>query len=253
MKQRGYTILELLVALGLLMTVMALVYAGVRPQMLNAGKVTRQARMQGETRGAFDLMSRDLRMAGYGLDLTMPGVPAPAVQGTDTTFWGNFTNVKTTGSGAGSVVTVANGTGFAVNNYLVISSTLFGGEARPIAGVSANTIVLATPLSRTYPANSPVSQLEPIRYSVNGSNVLLRNGQAALTGVNSSTVQYYLSDGTLVTSPPADPSKIRTALVSLVTRPADEPASSPMPDTLHVDAEVRVRNIGLVNVSTPGP
>ena len=254
MKQRGFTIVELLVSLGVLMTVLALVYTGLRPQVQHAGQITRSAQMQGETRGAFDLMSRDLRMAGYGLDLTMPGVPPPAVQGTDTTLWGNFTNIKTTGSGAGSIVTVASATGFAASNYLVISSTLFGGEARPIAGVSGNTVVLATPLSRTYAAGSEVHQLEPVRYALNGTTrVLSRNAQAALTGVYSNSIQYYLSDGSLSALPPTDPSLIRTALVTLVTVPADQPASVPIQDDLHVTAEVRVRNLGLVNPVRTGP
>lgn len=248
MKQRGYTIVELLVSLTLLMTILALVYTGVRPQAQHAQEITGSAQMQGETRAAYDLVARDLRMAGYGLDLTMPGVPAPAIQGSDTTLWGNITNVKTTGSGAGSVVTVASGTGFAAGNYLVITSTLFGGEAKLIAGVAVNTVVLASPLSRTYAAGSAVRQLEPIRYSVNGSGVLLRNGQAALTGVNSETIQYYLDDGSLSAAPPSDPSRIRTALVTLVTKPSNQSASAPMPDDLHVTAEVRVRNLGLINV-----
>lgn len=248
MNQRGYTIVELLVALGLLLSVLALVYTGVKPQMQHAQEITGSAQMQAETRAAYDLMARDLRMAGYGLDLTMPGVPAPTIQGTDTTLWGNFTNVKTTGSGAGSVVSVVSGTGFVAGNYLVISSTLFGGEAKLIAGVAMNTIVLASPLSRTYAAGSAVSQLEPIRYSVNGSGVLQRNGQAALTGVNSETVQYYLDDGSLSITPPSDPSRIRTALVTLVTKPSNQQSGAPMPDDLHVTAEVRVRNLGLVNV-----
>jgi type II secretory pathway pseudopilin PulG len=246
LNQRGYTIVEMLVAMGMLMTVMALVYVGVRPQVQHAGNLTRMARMQGETRGAFDLIARDMRMAGYGLDLTMPGVPAPAVYGSDMTFWGNFGNVKTTGSGAGSTVTVANGAGFQPNNYLVITSTVFGGEAKPIAGVSGNTVILASPLSRAYAAGSAVRQLEPVRYQTNGQQVLLRNSQAALTGVSSATIHYYLKDGSLVTTPPSDPANMRTALVSLVAVPSDAPAGS-TPDDLNVSAEVRIRNLGLVN------
>lgn len=249
MRQRGYTIVELLVTMTLLTMVMGLVYTGVRPQMLQAGAITRSARMQSETRAAFDLLSRDLRMAGYGLDLTMPGVPAPLIQTDQLTMWGNFTNVRTTGSGAGSVVTVANSTGFAPNNYLVISSNLFGGEARLIAGASGNTVVLAQPLSRLYAAGSPVHQLEPIRYQVSDYKAS-RNGQVALTGVSQSTVHYYLRDGTLVTTPPAAIGEIRTALVNLTTVPSDQPATSDL-DDLNISAEVRVRNLGLVNVSQP--
>lgn len=245
-RQRGFTIVELMVAVGMLMTVLALVYAGVRPQVQNAGNLTRMARMQGEARGAFDLIARDMRMAGYGLDLTMPGVPAPAVYGSQMTFWGNYTNIRTTGGGSGSTVTVADGTGFAAQNYLVISSTLFGGEAKPIAGVSGTTIVLASPLSRTYAAGSPVTQLEPIKYQTNASNVLLRNSQAALTGVSSMSIGYYLADGTLVTTPPTDPATMRTALVSLVTVPSDAPSTA-MADDVNISAEVRIRNLGLTN------
>lgn len=247
MRERGYTLIELLVTMTMLTMVMGLVYTGVRPQVLQAGAITRSARMQSETRAAFDLLSRDLRMAGYGIDLSMPGVPAPLIQSDQLTMWGNFTNVRTTGSGAGSIVTVANGTGFAANNYLVISSTLFGGEARPIAGASGNTVVLAQPLSRAYAAGSPVHQLEPIRYQVTDFKAS-RNGQVALTGVSESAVHYYLRDGTLVTTPPAAIGDIRTALVTLTTIPSDQPAGSEG-DDLHVTAEVRVRNLGLVNVS----
>jgi len=249
MKQRGYTIIELLVAMGVLTVLLGVVYTGVRPQVRHAGEITRAAQMQSETRAAFDLMARDLRMAGYGVDLTMPGVPAPIIYGADKTFWGNFTNVRTTGSGAGSLVTVANGTGFKAGNYLVINSTLFGGEARVIAGVSGNTVVLANPLSRAYAAGSAVHQLEPIRYLRSGST-MMRNGQAALSGVQTDSVQYYLEDGSLVTSPPPKPGRMRGALVSITAVHADAPAGS-TPDDLNLTAEVRIRNLGLVDPTRP--
>lgn len=249
MRQRGYTIIELLVAMGVLTVLLGVVYSGVQPQVRHAGAITRAAQMQSETRAAFDLMSRDLRMAGYGIDVTMPGVPAPAIYGSDKTFWGNYTNVRTTGSGAGSVVTVASGTGFQPGNYLVINSPLFGGEARIIAGVLSNTVVLASPLSRVYAAGSAVHQLEPIRYLMSGAT-MMRNGQAALTGVQTNSIQYYLEDGSLVSSPPAKPGRMRTALVNLTAVHADAPAGS-TPDDLNLSAEVRIRNLGLVDPTRP--
>ncbi len=250
MRQRGYTVIELLVAMGLLVTVMGLVFVGVRPQVQHAGAITRSARMQSEARAAFDLMARDIRMAGYGVDLTMPGVPAPAIHGSEITYWGNFTNVRTTGSGAGSIVQVANSAGFAPGNFLVISSTLFGGEARPIAGVADDiTVVLASPLSRAYAAGSPVHQVEPVRYLHTGE-LLTRNGQAALTGLLSSSIQYFLQDGSQVTTPPAQLGSMRTALVTLNAAPSDRPDGAAY-DDLNIAAEVRIRNLGLVNAARP--
>lgn len=251
MRERGFTVIELLVAMGLLVTVLGLVYAGLRPQVHNAGAITRAARMQSETRSTFDLMARDIRMAGYGIDLTMPGVPAPAIHGDETTFWGNFSNVRTVGSGAGSMVTVANATGFAPGNFLVISSPLFGGEARPIAGVAGDTtVVLAQPLSRAYAANSPVHQLERVRYR-HQNELLTRNDQAALTGLASSSIQYFLDDETQVSQPPTELGRMRTALVTLKAIPSDRPTGKAYSD-LNISAEVRIRNLGLVNPRRPG-
>ena len=183
MKQRGFTIVELLVSIGVLMTVLALVYSGVRPQAQRAGEITRQSRMQAETRGAFDLMARDLRMAGYGIDLTMPGVPGAGDPGRGHDLLGQLhqredhrQRCRLGGDGRQR----RRLRGAELSRHRVAPLRWRG--ARLIAGVSANTVVLATPLSRAYSAGSAVHQLEPVRYAINGSQVMLRNSQAALTG-----------------------------------------------------------------------
>jgi len=247
MKARGFTTIELLVALTLVLTVSGLVYTAVRPQVRNAGAQVRMANMQLGSRAFFDLFARELRMAGYGADPLMPGMPpAVAIDGQALILNGNFSNVKTVGSGTGTIVTVSSSGGFAVGNYLAIRSFL-GGEAARIADIGQNAIYLATPLSRPYPQGSEVYQIERLRYEVvDGS--LLRNGQPVLDGIASLTVQYYLADGSLVADPTGRAADVRTALVSVQARSLDQPADAPA-EQLAIRAEVRIRNLGLTEVT----
>lgn len=248
MRSRGFTIVELLVGLSLILTVSALVYTGVRPQVYNAGSQTRVALMQQSVQGTFDLLARDLRMAGYDVDLTVPGLPPPLSLEAGQLFvlYGNYSNVRTTGSGAGSTVNVADTTGFAVNNYLLIKSYL-GGEGVKIAAVGSRSIQLATPLNRVYPIGSEVDQIEPIRYRL-ANGTLLRDGQPMADGVTNLAIQYYLDDGTLISDPTGVEAAIRTALVRIQTRSVNAP-SNVTGETMTIQAEVRIRNLGLMEIN----
>ena len=248
MNSRGFTLVELLVALGMMLMVSALVYSGVRPQVRNAGSQVRVAEMQQGTRGSFDLFARDLRMAGYGVDLTMPGVPPPVALETGQLLVlnGNFRNIKTTGNGAGSTVAVADSTGFQAGNFLVIKSYL-GGEAARIAAVASGAVQLATPLARIYPAGSQVHQVERIAYQVS-SGSLLRDGQPMVDGVGSIGIQYFLDDGTLVSDPAGVESRVRSAFINLQTHSVNAPPST-TGEQMTIQAEVRIRNLGLTQVN----
>ena len=248
MKTRGFTTIELLVSLAIMLVVGALVTGGVRPQAHNAGSQVRVAAMQQGARSAFDLLARDLRMTGYGVELTMPGVPPPVSVDQDNLLVlnANFTNVKTVGSGAGSTVTVTDTAGFATGNYLVIKSS-WRGEAKKITAVGSTTIQIAQPLARTYPPGSEVSQIEAVRYQLAGATVL-RNGQPMVDGVQALDFQYFLADGTLVDDPSGVEDDIRNALVSMQTHTLDQPAAATAED-MSIQAEVRIRNLGLLRVA----
>jgi Tfp pilus assembly protein PilW len=203
--------------------------------------------MQQGSRSAFDLFARDLRMAGYGVDLTMPGVPAPLAYESATVldFNGNYSNVKTSGSGIGSTITVASTTGFAPNNYAVIRSFL-GGECVAITSVGATTIQLQTPLTHVYPAGSAVSQIETLRYQLT-QPTLLRNTTPMVDAFDQLNMTYYLHNGTTVTDPATSIGDVRTAQVTLQTKTINQPTNKPN-EKMSVQGEVRIRNLGLYEV-----
>ncbi len=251
MRQRGFTVIELLVGMALFLVLSGLVWQGVKPQVDNAGVQVRVANMQTTSRSGFDLLARDMRMAGYGVELGMPGVPSPASMQSDVlTLYGNYTNIKTSGSGAGSLVVVVDATGFKIDNYLVIRGFL-GGECSRIAGVGANTLVLATPLTRVYPSGSEVTQLERVQYQVSGQT-LLRDNQPLLDGLAGFTVQYYLDDGSLVADPTVNEAAVRSALVTLQMSTVNPPGgTAPSSERMTISSEIRIRNLGLFTVSRP--
>jgi Tfp pilus assembly protein PilW len=247
MSNRGFTVVELLVTMGMLLTVSALIWQGVRPQVRNAGTQIRMAEMQQGSRSAFDLFARDMRMAGYGVDLGMPGVPSPVAfeNGNELVLWGNFRNIKTTGSGAGSTVTVGSTGGFVANNYLVIRG-FTGGEASRITGVGTNTVTLATPLRRVYASGSEVHQIESVRYQLS-SPTALRDGQPVLDGVQDFSVQFILDGGAVVGDPAGSEAAVRSALASFSTQTVDQPYGSTS-ERMNLTSEVRIRNLGLLRV-----
>ncbi|GIW40420.1 MAG: hypothetical protein KatS3mg076_0997 [Candidatus Binatia bacterium] len=245
-KTPGFTIVELLVALGVFLTLAALVTGGVRPQAKSATAQVRLAQMQMGARAAFDLLARDVRMAGYGVASTMPGSPPPLELADGTlSLYANFSNVKTKGSGQSSSVTVLDSTGFAVGNYLTISSA-WGGEAHKITGVSGNVISLDSSLSRNYPAGSDVAQIEEVRYRLS-NGVLLRNDVPLAEGVELANFGFYLDDETLVSDPTGVEARVRSLLLDFKTHALHRPAGTSGED-IHVTAEVRIRNLGLAEV-----
>ncbi len=77
MKQKGFTFVELMVAIAVMLVVMAAATSLYRQSVLVSTTVTQQAEMQAELRGAANQLARDLNQAGTGIPIG--GIPIPSV------------------------------------------------------------------------------------------------------------------------------------------------------------------------------
>ena len=77
MKQKGFTFVELMVAIAVMLVVMAAATSLYRQSVQVSTTVTQQAEMQAELRGAANQLARDLNQAGTGIPIG--GIPIPSV------------------------------------------------------------------------------------------------------------------------------------------------------------------------------
>ena len=111
-RERGFTLLELLVAIGIAAVVLGGLASAVQSQSRSAIFALGSADMSQDVRSAIGLFKRDVRMAGYNLGAVPPAFLAPIVvnaNGTGEfyhiTLRGNYQNVSSTGSAARKCVT----------------------------------------------------------------------------------------------------------------------------------------------------
>lgn len=205
-------------------------------------------------RGAGELLSEDLRMAGYGMlgvasTSTIKPLAVTTSGGTTTiTLRGNYANVTTTlavaaAAGASTVTASppANGTTFTVGNLVVIDSGL-ASEVKTIQSVGSSggnvTIGLDTALANAYPIGPQVTQLEVVTYTFNGT-MLRRNGQVVADTASAFQLQYVDQNGTTSATPGTN---VRSVLLTLIaqqpTKLPDNPAAS-----ASVSTEMNMRNL----------
>lgn len=270
MNRRGFTLVELLAAIGVASIALGMLATAVRSQGSTAIFQMGSADMQQNVRGALDLFRREVRMAGYGMsavltnDLPIITVPAPGAGNLyRVNLRGNFGFVKsrvmtTTAVGATviamqpySATACLPGTPakrFTLGERVSIESALLGvAEVRTVAGFDgtpANCSLTVTPsLTKSYDAGSPINEIQEIEYRLDDARILRREEVVMADDIDALQMMYVLKDGTEVADPSAVLVDLRSATILLRSEKGEHDGMTP---TAELDTEVRIRNVAIV-------
>ncbi len=269
MSRRGFTLVELLVAIGVAAIALVMLVSGVQSQGSSAMFQMGTADMQQNVRGALDLFRREVRMAGYGMSgvpsATLPILRVPALTAGElyhVDLFGNFNVVRsrvgTAGAAAGastvplqrySAAACLPGTPakiFTSTERVAIASALRGvAEVYTITGYSAvNCTVSVTPaLLYTYEFGSSVNEIQQISYALATNNVLRREDVVMADQIDVMQMAYILDDGTQVANPSAVLSRLRSATLTLHSQMTPHHDLRPKAG---LQTEVRIRNLDII-------
>jgi len=243
-KNKGVTLIELLIALGISSILVAALYRTFIGQQKNYGVQERVADMQQNVRVAINRMMREIRMAGFGNVgdvLSQVGgvngftdVIIPNANGL--TMVGGFRQMSTlaaNAAGGQNKITLANATDAsqfdgAIHHYISIG----GLESNTVQKRTGADLTLDQPLRVTHPVGTPVFKIHAITYGIrddSGTPVLFRNlysnttsSQRETVAENIENVQFeYFDDANppnQLALPIADPGIIRMIRVTVRAR-----------------------------------
>lgn len=204
MKERGFTLLELLIAMAITIFVMAAGYSFFTNSFNFSVVHSRKTGMQRETRVAIDILSREVRSAGFGLLDPLTGESHTTTAGLSSitpsnnadadpegvasrldriTLWGGYQFVGTltcspspctnpvAAEGSDTIfVTPLPGTDpAAADGGTITLDGFYTGVVDSVAGPNANgsyTFTLSTPLNRDYTSSNSVMLLQQVAYQV---------------------------------------------------------------------------------------
>lgn len=243
-KQHGFTLIELMVVVAIFFFVIAAIYDAFLSQQKASVIQAQVSDMQQNGRLAMDFLSKEIRMAGFGM-------PAIAVNGFANAITPAIDNNATTGNnvligtdqitivtgyrqistlanaatkGATTITLSGNANSFNNNNnqYVCIDAIL-SGDNYVVSGVGANTLTLSSSLTRNYNQSAPVFLVEAITYSVNNAMFLTRDENAGggaktlVPNIEDLQFAYQLNDGTW-SNAPAVPGNIRAVRINVLAR-----------------------------------
>ncbi len=215
-KKDGLTLIELLIALVLSSILIAALYRVFISQQKTYTVQDQVADMQQNVRGAISQMVKEIRMAGYGGDLTIFG----SING--------FTDMITPAGHSITIIladeigalkqNVAKGT----NQLKVTNARVFNTDKKKylclnglnnylVQSITGDTILLTTSLAEGHPINEPVYLVKAISYDLGlkGSKTILRRnentgGGAQPLAENIESLQfiYFDKNGDEIVSPP---------------------------------------------------
>ena len=270
MNRRGFTLVELLAAIGVAAIALTMLATAVRSQGSSAIFQMGSADMQQNVRGALDLFRREVRMAGYGMsavlttDLPIITVPAPGAGNLyRVNLRGNFgfvkSRVKTTSAVGATTLAMQpysathclSGTPekrFTVGERVSIESALLGvAEVRTISsfdGTPANCSLTVTPsLTHSYDSGSPINEIQEIQYRLDDARILRREEVVMADQIDALQMMYILKDGTQVANPSAVLGDLRSATINLRSEEDEHDGLTPQ---AQLDTEVRIRNLAIV-------
>lgn len=224
-RQAGFTLVELMVAMVLgLLVLISVVYVFAGSRAAHRHQESYSA-VQETGRIALELMSRDLRMAGYngcgsvGYLTHLSAVGSnPPLQG-EATFSDDLTITGIDNpAGTPDVITLLTGSAvettlnsmpaanqfeltsaaalgnIAPGDLLLISDCVFSEVVR-VQAVAGNLLTLNPPPSKQFRPDSVVMRRDWVQYTVNGpTNELFRNGVAIASGVTDLQLRYGLAN-----------------------------------------------------------
>jgi prepilin-type N-terminal cleavage/methylation domain-containing protein len=240
MNENGMTLPELMIAVVIAVMITAAGYSFFTNTTKFSILHSRKAEMQRESRVALDIMSREIRNAGFGIIEPLTGVvqggvstiqagnnvdpdPSGAANELDRiTLLGGYRTVGTLNAAAARG---ANQITIDVSPGVDISSPDINGQTITIEGfylgtitartgtITTGTLTINPPLNRDFTQNNSVSIVQTVVYHVAagptpGSDfTLYRNDgtgdQVIASGIEDLQFSYLLNDGTVVDNPPA--------------------------------------------------
>jgi prepilin-type N-terminal cleavage/methylation domain-containing protein len=260
MSERGFTLIETLVAI----TIAAVVLAGLATTVSSQGRSAifqmGSADVSQNVRASVEFFKREVRMAGYGMGAVPTAMLEPvkvealgAGEVYRVRLRGAYANVQSFGSGAAGTITIdptatlPSPNTFVPGNYVSIESSILGtAEVRTIVSWNGTSTLTVTPATLpVYPAGSPVKQIEDVLYVLDSQGLLKRNNQILadqITGANALTLGYILNDGTSVANPSATLDALRGATIRMQASGTTSLGMTPRTD---MTAEVRIRNLAI--------
>ncbi len=264
MNQKGFTLIEMMIATVITLMVGAAGYTFFINAFNFSVVQSGNTEMQRETRIGIDMMVREIRNAGYGViepltggihdsaaafsvfssgnnaDLDPDGVANKIDR---ISISGGFQLVGTltlAGTEGATTITVTPLAGTDPTNPTIdgLTVTLNGFHTANITDVAADglgnyILTLDLPLNRNYSASTSVSILQTVTYSVApfGTEPALWRNDGTFNQVIASNIEdlqfaYLLNDGTMVDNPLALTSPVRAVRVSLLARGKDPEGSA---------------------------
>ncbi len=240
-KEKGFTLIEILVSMAITLVITMGAYTFFNNTFNFSILHSRTAEMQRESRMAIDILSREIKNAGFGIVEPLTGIiqgavspiqsannvdPDPAgtankldritvVEGYETLGTLNAAAAIGAGTIALNVSTGVNPTSPSIVGSTITIEGFYTGVVTAVAGgPSVYTLTLGTGLNRAYSTSNSVMLVRTISYRVGtpagtSEPVLYRNAndgngdQIIASGIEDLQFAYLLSDGTETNSPAA--------------------------------------------------
>ncbi len=200
-KDRGFTIVELIVVMGILSVVMAAIYTAYSVQLRQGMVEYRLSASEMELQIARSVMEHDIAMAGYGLDKQDPPSTTPPV---------TVAPVSNTPAAGGDTLTM-NGTalGRASRATQAWTFTLTGTNLNQLSGYYSNTDPLQT--LKSSPSSDRIIFINPITQALLEASTT--NGDTGTTWL----FKYLPSTGSSPNVPDAIPALVSVLAYGLTT------------------------------------
>jgi type II secretory pathway component PulJ len=220
--EEGFTFIELLIATVLSLIVLVPLFNMLIDQQKNYQVQCQMTNMRQNARIALDVMTKEIRMAGYGIPGSTwsdaPASPTPELKiaqtpnATSITFYSNIDGVKSVLSAdeanGQTVLSVESTTYFAEGDSVYIEgpddaaspTTHWHSSTIPVTGITGTTITISSALNFTYRKGSTIHKKDTLIYNFNSGNREItrsRNGNNEVLAyeIQGMTLNYTFEDG----------------------------------------------------------
>lgn len=268
-RNKGITLIELLVALVITGTLVGAVYRTFIGQQKTYTVQEQVVDMQQNVRAAINRMMTDIRMAGFGnVSMVLPDMNTNAWRGK------NNWDVVNPNYPVASSVTILSGMGSTTltavpaSNQITVNSltdsqgnTLFdtvdrkyisiaGVESYAITNIAGNTLTLSGTLTFSHAVGTPVFAIRAVTYQVNGLTLLRdenmgAGGQPMADNIENLQFVYFGADGITPTGNPPDIRNIQVRLRAKTSLSDPEYKTDGGYRKREITSNVHLRNMGL--------
>jgi len=248
-KQKGFTLLELLVSMAITLTVLAAAMMLYQKSVQVANFATSRAETQSELRSAMNQITRDLNQAGTGIPLGGIPIPSAAASGTNPVFACDaarcyITTGNTFTTGTLNKVTPANGTGLTTLEATDAIVMLYMDPIAPTNDPTSSatgldwspyttTTIADDGSSLTMPSGTTPALNDPQKGLIVGDLLLMQNDKGSALGVvtgfdaASRTISFAAADPLKFNQPAAAPISGTLASLRIFPLPASGPHYKP--------------------------